>query len=176
MLPLSISLPSLLIEGSDQEFRRLIYRMIITESRLIEIRKGIARQVGVSGPQYTIMMAILHLEGDLGISIGGLAVYLEVTGPHITGEVRKLVALGLVRKTINPKDLRGVQVRLSAAGRKRLLGAFGYIRNVNDILFDGVSAEEFRALAKFNEKFMTNTLLALAWERKSSDRRPRSAA
>jgi DNA-binding MarR family transcriptional regulator len=88
-----------------------------------------------------------------------------VSGPHITGEVRKLAALGLVRKTVNPDDSRGVQVRLSATGRKRLLGAFDYIRQVNDILFDEVAPDEFRTLMKFNERFMRSTSLALAWTR-----------
>jgi len=175
-LPLSISRPALLVDGSDREFRRLIYRMIIAESRLLDIRKAIARQVGVGGSQYTVMMAILHLEGETGISIGGLADYLEVSGPHITGEVRKLAALGLVRKSVNPDDMRGVQVRLSVTGRKRLLGAFDHIQQVNDILFDGVAPDEFRMLAKFNEKFMRSTSLALAWTRTWPRTRERPAA
>jgi MarR family transcriptional regulator, organic hydroperoxide resistance regulator len=162
-LPLSISRPALLIDGADREFRRLIYRMIITESRLVDIRKAIAQRVGVTGTQYTMLMAILHLQGDQGISVGDLADYLEVTGPHITGEIRKLVAKGFVRKTANPQDRRGVLLQLSTEGRGRLLSAFDFIRNVNDVLFDGVSGEEFKALTKFNQKFMRNTSLALDW-------------
>jgi DNA-binding MarR family transcriptional regulator len=175
-LPLSISRAALLADGSDREFRRLIYRMLITESRLIAIRKAIAQQVGVSGTQYSIMMTILHVEGEAGISIGALADYLEVTGAHITGEVRRLAALGLVRKTINPDDMRGVQVRLSADGHRRLLAAFDYIRSVNNILFEGVSSEEFRALGGFYKKFIRNTSLAQAWTRRSSGRRESTAA
>jgi DNA-binding MarR family transcriptional regulator len=175
-LPLSISRSPLLVGGADREFRRLIYRMLITESRLIEVRRAIARQVGVSGSQYSVMMAILHLEGDAGISIGALADYLEVSGPHITGEVRKLAARGFVRKIANPNDLRGVLVRLSAPGRKRLLDAFAYIRQVNDILFDGVPAGEFQALGEFYRKFVTNTSLALDWTKRSSGGRDSSAA
>jgi DNA-binding MarR family transcriptional regulator len=175
-LSLSISRPALLADGSDREFRRLIYRMLITESRLTAIRKAIARQVGVSGTQYSIMMTILHVEGEAGISIGALADYLEVTGAHITGEVRRLAALGLVRKSANPDDMRGVCVRLSAGGHRRLLAAFDYIRSVNDILFDGVSSEEFRALKGFYEKFIRNTSLAQAWTKRSAGRRESTAA
>jgi MarR family transcriptional regulator, organic hydroperoxide resistance regulator len=175
-LPLSVSLPPLLSEGTDGEFRRLIYRMLIAEARLVDIRKAIGRQVGVSGAQYTIMMAILHLEGDTGVSVSGLAAYLEVTGPHITGEVGQLTARGLVRKAANPNDMRGVQLRLSAEGRRRLLGAFAFIRQANDILFDGVSRDEFRALSAFHEKFIGNTARALQWTRQSSRRGHVSAA
>ncbi len=161
--PLSISRDALLIAGSDAEFRRLIYRMLITQARLDEVRKRIAQQVGVSSAQYPMVMAILRLQGEDGVSISRLAEYLEVTGPHVTGEVRKLAAAGIARKAANPLDQRGVQVMLTSIGRKRLLASFDYIRQVNDILFAGVSAAEFDALVKFNKKFMSNTINALDW-------------
>jgi DNA-binding MarR family transcriptional regulator len=162
-LPLSVSQPAVLIEGSDHEFRRLIHRMILNEGRLVEIRKSFARKVGVSGAQYTMLMALVRLQGDTGIAIGALADFLEVSGPHVTGEVRKLVAKGYVRKSANPKDKRGVLISLTRQGRGRLLAAFAFIRSVNNILFDGVTAEEFRTLVRFNQKFMKNTDLALDW-------------
>ena len=176
LLPLSVTRPAVLIEGSDHEFRRLIHRMILNEARLVDIRKSIARQVGVSGAQYTMLMAVLRLQGDAGIAIGALADFLEVTGPHVTGEVRKLVAKGYVRKSANPKDKRGVLISLTRQGKSRLLSAFAYIQNVNDILFDGVTVEEFRTLVRFNQKFMKNTDLALDWiEREQRPARRRAA-
>ena len=168
--PLSISRLALLLDGSDAEFRRLIYRMIVTQSRLVEIRKRIAQQVGVTGAQYQMLMAILRLEGADGVSISQIAEYLEVSGPHVTGEVKKLVAAGYVKKDANPRDMRSVQIRLSGVGRKRLLKTFGYIRHVNDTLFEGVSMDEFRALVRFNRRFMVNTSLALELTRKSGVR------
>jgi DNA-binding MarR family transcriptional regulator len=155
----------MLVNGSDREFRRLIYRMIITESRLVEIRKAIAARVGVTGGQYTILMAILQLQGASGVSIGALAEYFEVSGAHITGEIRKLAALGMVRKDANPDDGRGVLVRLTVDGHKRLLDAFEFIRKVNDRLFDGVTVEEFKALTRFHRKFMHTTQATLDWTR-----------
>jgi hypothetical protein len=38
-----------------------------------------------------------------------------------------------------------------------------FIRTVNNILFDGVTAEEFRTIVRFNQKFIKNTDLALDW-------------
>ncbi|MGI8527646.1 MAG: MarR family winged helix-turn-helix transcriptional regulator [Pseudolabrys sp.] len=173
--PLSVSLPAVLINGTDREFRRLIHRMIITEGRLVDVRKAIATQVGASATQYTMLMAVLRLQGATGIAIGALADYLEVTGPHVTDEINKLAAMGFVRKSMNPKDKRGVLVRLTADGRRRLLRTFDFIRNVNDILFDGVTTEEFRVLVRFNQKFMRNTNLALEWIARKSDAASRAA-
>lgn len=162
-IPLSISRPNLLVARSDREFRRLIHRMLITAGRLDAVRETMARQLGVSGTQYTMLMSVLHQEGAAGISIGALADYLEVTGPHVTSEIGKLAAAGFVHKTVNPNDRRGVLVRLTDEGRRRLLEAFEFIRAVNDRLFDGVSPAEFEALRSFYEKFVKNTQAALDW-------------
>lgn len=175
-LPLSISRPELLSDGSDREFRRLIHRMLIESARLAAIRQAIADRIGVTGTQYTIMMSILHLQDGEGISISALADYLEVTGPHVTALVGKLASRGYVRKTVNPKDRRGVLVRLTPMGRKRLLQAFDFIRNVNDRLFAGLSRDEFRAAAGFNAKFIQNTQATLDWIDGQPGNRSRAAA
>src|ERR1051325_4042178 len=161
--PLSITRPEILLDGSDREFRRLIHRMLIGSARLAAVRESIAARIGVSGTQYTMLMSVLHLQGTAGVSIGALADYLEVTGPHVTGIVGKLVKGGFVRKAANPKDGRGVLVRLTPAGRKKLLNAFEFIAAVNDRLFEGVGREEFRAVGNFHAKFMRNAQTTLDW-------------
>jgi DNA-binding MarR family transcriptional regulator len=162
-LPLSVTRPEVLADGTDREFRRLIHRMLIGQARLDAIRESIAARIGVSGTQYTMLMSVLHLQGTAGVSIGALADYLEVTGPHVTGIVGKLVKGGFVRKAANPKDGRGVLVRLTPAGRKKLLNAFEFIAAVNDRLFEGVGREEFRAVGNFHAKFMRNAQTTLDW-------------
>ena len=91
-LPLSVTRPEILIDGSDREFRRLIHRMLIGQARLAAVRECIAGRIGVSGTQYTMLMSVLHLQGTAGVSITALADYLEVTGPHVTGIIRHMRA------------------------------------------------------------------------------------
>jgi DNA-binding MarR family transcriptional regulator len=175
-LPLSVTRPEILVDGSDREFRRLIHRMLIGSARLAVVRESIAERIGVSGTQYTMLMSVLHLQGTTGVSITGLADYLEVTGPHVTGMIGKLAAKGFVRKAVNPKDRRGVLVRLTPMGRKRLLQAFVFISEVNDLLFEGVGREEYRAVANFNAKFIRNTQATLDWIDRQGGGRNRSRA
>jgi DNA-binding MarR family transcriptional regulator len=175
-LPLSVTHPALLLDGSDREFRRLIHRMLIGSVRLSAVRESIAGRIGVSGTQYTMLMSVLHLQGTDGISIGALSDYLDVTGPHVTGIVGTLVKQGLLRKAVNPKDRRGVLVSLSPVGRKRLLQAFDFISSVNDRLFEGVSREEYRTVANFNARFVRNTQATLDWiDRQGGGKRSRAA-
>ena len=86
-----------------------------------------------------------------------------MTGPHVTGVIGKLAARGFVRKTMNPKDRRGVLVRLTPMGRKRLLGTFDFIASVNDRLFEGVGRDEYRAVGNFHARFIGNTKATLDW-------------
>jgi DNA-binding MarR family transcriptional regulator len=173
-LPLSVTRPEILVDGSDREFRRLIHRMLIGSARLEVVRESIAARIGVSGTQYTMLISVLHLQGSSGISISALAEYLEVTGPHVTGVVGKLVAHGFLRKAVNPKDRRGVLVRLTPMGRKRLLQAFDFISSVNDRLFEGVDRDEYRAVASFNARFIRNTQATLDWIDRQDGGRGRS--
>lgn len=175
-LPLSISRPEILIDGSDGDFRRLIHRMLIGSARLSAVREAIGERVGVSGANYSMLMSVLRLQGTTGVSISTLAEYLEVSGPYVTGVINKLSAQGFVRKTANPKDKRGVLVRLTPVGKKRLLQAFEFICNVNDRLFEGVGREEYRAVANFNAKFIRNTQATLDWIDRHSGGRSRSRA
>jgi DNA-binding MarR family transcriptional regulator len=173
-LPLSISHPDILIDGSDREFRRLIHRMLIGQARLAAVREAIAEKIGVSGANYTMLMSVLHLQGSSGVSISALAEYLEVSGPYVTGVINKLSAQGFVRKAANPKDKRGVLVKLTPVGRKRLLQAFDFICNVNNRLFEGVGRDEYRAVASFNARFIRNTQATLDWIDRQPDGRSRS--
>jgi DNA-binding MarR family transcriptional regulator len=140
------------------------------------VRESIAEHIGVSGANYTMLMSVLHLQGTAGVSISALSDYLEVSGPYVTGVIGKLSAQGFVRKAANPKDKRGVLVRLTPMGRKRLLQAFEFICNVNDRLFEGVGREEYRAVANFNAKFIRNTQATLDWIDRQSGGRSRSRA
>jgi MarR family transcriptional regulator, organic hydroperoxide resistance regulator len=174
-LPLSVSRSEMLVAGSDREFRRLIYRLLLNAARLEAIREAIARRIGVTGTQYVMLMSVLYLQGNEGISIGAVADYLEVTSPHVTSEIRKLVARGLVRKAANPRDRRGVLVRLTPDGRRQLLQIFEFICAVNNQLFDGVTTDEFRVLARFNERFVRNTQATVDWIERNQVRRRRHA-
>jgi DNA-binding MarR family transcriptional regulator len=108
-------------------------------------------------------MSALHQGGAQGISIGALAEYLEVTGAHVTIEIGKLAAAGLVRKVANPRDGRGVLVHLTRDGEQRIFAAYRLIRAINDRLFADISTAEFKALRSFSEKFVKNTETALLW-------------
>lgn len=159
--PLSVSRPELLIEGSDDRFRDLIYSLFVATFRFQEIREAFGREIEVSGPQYFVLMAVARHHNDGGIGIGGLAAHLNVAAPHVTTEVGKLVERGLLDKRPNPEDGRRVLITLSDRGKAALEQLAPLRQHINNVLFDGFSRDEFLTLARLIDRFVSTTQRAL---------------
>ena len=163
--PLTVTLPAVLTDGSDKAFRKVIYGLFVSAARLHDIRDAFGRRIAMTGARYTVLIATAHLQGTSGVGVRALADYLHVASPHVTTEVGKLVAAGLLAKARNPDDGRGVLVTLTPAGADALEALAPFLRRINDILFDGISRTEFAAVVRFIEKFVINTeraILAIA--------------
>jgi DNA-binding MarR family transcriptional regulator len=155
--PLTVTLPAVLTDGSDKAFRRVIYGLFVCAARLHDIRDAFGRRIAMTGARYTVLIATAHLQGGAGVGVRTLADYLHVAPPHVTTEVGKLVAAGLLSKERNPDDGRGVLVSLTPAGAAALEALAPFLRRINDILFDGITRAEFAAVVRFIDKFVVNT-------------------
>lgn len=159
--PLSISRAACLEDGRDDRLRALLHALFVTAARFEDVRGAFGRRIGATGPQYTILAAIAEKQQGAGVGIRALAEHLHVAPSHITTEVNKLVALGLVEKRANPADGRGVLARLTRAGEAALDRLGPFRREINDILFDGLSRADFQAVARLFDRFLINTERAL---------------
>lgn len=160
--PLSVSRAEVLPDGSDVAFRKVIYGLFVCGARLHQCRDAFGAVIGLTGVQYTLLMATAHLQEGRGVGIRALADYLHVAMPHVTTEAGKLVRAGMLTKRPNPRDRRGVLVSLTAAAEAALERLAPFLREINDTLFDGVGREEFLALARFIDTFTGNSERAVA--------------
>lgn len=159
-IPLSVSRPEVLENGSDERFRKLIYDLFVTAGRFDEVREGFGRAIGVSGPQYFILVAIARSHAEGGVGVRGLADYLGVAASHVTVEVGKLVSRGLVQKQPHPEDGRRVQITLTTAGVAAMEELAPLRQDINNILFDGMTADEFQELSRLMARFTQTTARA----------------
>jgi DNA-binding MarR family transcriptional regulator len=148
-LGLSTSRPELLEAGgeSDQRFRQFLYDFSVLATQLETARSYLASHVGVTSPQYNILMVIARRQGDDGVSVSDVARFLHVSGAFVTTEVRKLEALGLVVKKPNPNDARSTLLSLSAEGEARVRDVEPERVFVNDNLFQNLSEQDFQHLS-----------------------------
>lgn len=159
--PLSVTLPALLKDGSDEDFRRLIYGLFVIHERLETCRDAFGREVGLSRSQYWLLIAVARHQGAKGTSLRTLADHLMVAPSYVTTEVAKLVALDLLAKTPNPNDRRGQLVKLTSQGEATLDRLAPFLQDINGTLFDGVDREEFETVLRFIDRFVVNTALAV---------------
>jgi DNA-binding MarR family transcriptional regulator len=146
-VPVTVSRPALLERGSDRRFRQLVYDLLTIATRMDLVRAYLGRQIGISGPQYSLIIAIAHLQGENGVSVGSVAAALHVSSAFITIETGKLARRGLLWKRPNPADRRSVLLTLSSRGRLAIDGLNAKIRAVNDQFFANLDRRAFLDLS-----------------------------
>ena len=148
--PLTVGREELLTEGTDRTFRQMIQDLITLSVNVQRVRDEMAARIGISGPQYAILMRVAHFSGpkeiSTGVTVKETAAHLHVSGAFVTGEVKKLMSQGLLKKTTDAEDRRKVRLRLSPEGRARLEAIAPMLRDVNDAFFGSLSAKDFQAL------------------------------
>jgi MarR family transcriptional regulator, organic hydroperoxide resistance regulator len=146
-LPATVSRTALLEAGCDRRFRQLVYDLFTISVRMETVRTRLARRIGITGPQYSVLVAIAQFQGIDGVSVGKVAQVLHVSAAFITAETRQLERVGLVVKGINPHDRRGVLLRLAPTGEQQMIAISPAITAVNDRFFASLSRKAFRSFA-----------------------------
>ena len=143
-----MSREALLDGGSDRRFRSLVCDLFTISARMEMVREHLGAPMGITGPQYSLMVAVAHLQGQAGISVGALAQSLHVSSAFIATETGKLVRRGFLLKRTNPLDRRGVLLSIAPAGRLELDRVSAEIRAINDLFFGALDAKAFAGLSE----------------------------
>jgi MarR family transcriptional regulator, organic hydroperoxide resistance regulator len=170
--PPTVSHSALLDAGNDIAFRETLYLMVLAFGRLMTCREAFGRALGLTGSQFAVLFGTAYRQGREGVSIRGLAEHVQLASTHVTTEVGRLVRKGLLVKTTNQRDRRGVLVKLSQQGEAAVLRVAPFLRRVNDCLFQGVSRSDFASLDRFLRVFANGGENALAEIRRSEEERP----
>ena len=159
--PVSTSQSAMLVNGSDEKFRKVLFLSRLFADRLILFLEVVGRQIGLSSNQYVILLAIAHSQGRGGATVRDVAHYALMASTHVTTQAGALVRRGLVAKRPNEEDGRSVLLSLTSRGEKAM-GAIASIRQeFNDALFVGVSRPALLAAARFLEQVTANSQQAL---------------
>ena len=146
--PVTTARPELTPDGTGERFRHLVNDLLTIAVRMDAVRGRFAELVGVTPPQYTILVTVAQLAGTPGVAtVRAVAEHMHVSGAFVTAETGKLAKKGLLAKRPNPSDGRSVLVTLTQKGRRALDAALPHIRAVNDVFFGKLGAEEFDRLA-----------------------------
>ena len=159
--PLTTSRKEVLTDGSDEQFRRMVYALVQSVSRLLAFRDVFGRELDITPSQFTVLMSTAHCQGTTGVAIRDIADHAAMAATHVTTEVGRLKRKGLISKRPSPSDGRSVLVSLSPAGRKSIERVTPLIQDINDILFEHLDLKSMTLIHDFAKRLIFNAELAM---------------
>ncbi|MFM0304275.1 MarR family transcriptional regulator [Paraburkholderia sediminicola] len=153
---LTVTNPACLVDGTDAEFRRLVNGLLPFAARLLSVRDGFGTLIGLTGIQYSLLIAIAQLSHEDVVTVNQLADHLHLSGAFITIETGKLKKLGLIDKRSHPDDKRKMRLTVTSAGSKLLKELAAKQQHINDVLFEGVTKTEFKVLCSVVDRLVAN--------------------
>lgn len=113
------------------------------------IRERFAKAMGITGGQYSLLVAVPHLESrQVPVTVSSLAKYMHVSGTYVTAECNKLEGAGYLCRHSHPDDRRSMLLSLTDEGRRLIESVLPALRLVNDEIFRGLTRGEFRTLCR----------------------------
>ena len=166
--PLTVSAPALISEGSDIDFRNLVDNLILFSSQIQNVRQVLSSAMGVSQPQYNILMIIARDKTHGGMTIKELAEKLRVSPSFAVIETNKLMAKGFLHKRTSTADRRRINLNLTEKAAHLLVKIGPLQRQVNNKLFGGLTNRDFKSLTHIIKTLIAGYEPALDEAKKSS--------
>jgi MarR family transcriptional regulator, organic hydroperoxide resistance regulator len=160
--PVTISNRQLLLDGSDNNFRQVIYLFVKVLGRLMTCRDAFGRRIDLTGSQFAVLMGVAYSQGSRGVTLKELSRHVHLASTHVTTAVGRLTTLGLLDKRSGEDDRRNVLVSLTADGVEAVKRVTPLVRKINDLLFSEISASELLAAQATFARISTNSEAALA--------------
>ncbi len=152
----------LLNDGTDEAFRQFVHDALAFSVRLLAIRDGYGKLMGITGPQYTILISIAHLGRHGPVSVSKISNHLHLSGSFVTSETKKMENENLIRKVSNSGDKRRVDLEITDDGWRRLADLSSIQAEVNDVHFGPLTRKTFRQLREILPELVDSTDEALS--------------
>jgi DNA-binding MarR family transcriptional regulator len=134
--------------------RQFAWQIASISVYLDEIRQYWARALGISGPQWMILMALADLDQGDGVSVKVVSKMLHVDPSFVTTQSKMLEKKGFMRRKTSAVDARIVQMSLTDKTYKYIANLASQQEALNEFIF-----AEFgdRELADLNVKLASLT-------------------
>jgi len=133
--------------GKNQDLvRQFTWEIASINVHLQEIRYFWAKMLGISGPQWMILMALADLDEGEGISVKAVSKMLHVDPSFVTTQSKLLEKKGFVRRRVSEEDARIVQMSLTDKTYKLIEGLASQRESLRHFIFDEFSDRELTEL------------------------------
>lgn len=144
----------------DKAVTDFIWNIVEIHSQLEEIHKGWAEMMGISEPQWLIMMAIDEIDEGRGVSGIAVANKLRIHPAFVTNQTKKLEENGLLSRVASTEDARYLQISLTEKARAEIANLSNKRQALNLTMFAGLDEAALDYLNKRLVLIAKNSRLA----------------
>ena len=129
-------------EHLDEGARRLTWAIAAVSSRLQDLNQFWAETLGVSGPQWMILMAVDHFKTASGAPVREIATKLEVDPSFVASQSKLLEKAGFLDRSTSKEDSRVVLLSLTALAQTKILVLENRRSTLNQFVYEDLSPRE----------------------------------
>ena len=127
---------------NQETIRRFAWVINSVGVHLEELRYFWAKTLGISGPQWMILMALVDLDQKDGVPVNIVSKKLHVDSSFVTTQSKLLEKKGFLRRKTSTEDARIVQMSLTDKTYKQLAGLAAQQETLNEFVFAELSDKQ----------------------------------
>ncbi|MBH5396233.1 MarR family transcriptional regulator [Bradyrhizobium sp. CNPSo 4010] len=144
----------------DRAVKDFIWNIVEIHSQLEEINKGWAGMMGITEPQWLILMAIDELDQGRGVPGIAVANKLRIHPAFVTNQTKKLEEAGFLSRMTSPDDARFLQISLTQKALSEITNLSKMREALNSTMFTGLDETSLDYLNKRLAAIAKNSQLA----------------
>ncbi|HEY9453022.1 MAG TPA: MarR family transcriptional regulator [Bradyrhizobium sp.] len=129
---------------SQDLVRRFAWEIASINVHLEELRHFWAKALGISGPQWMILMALADLDKGDGVAVKVVSKMLHVDPSFVTTQSKLLEKKGFMRRKTSVDDARVVQMSLTDKSYKHIANLASQQDALNEFIFAEFSDNELK--------------------------------
>ena len=130
----------------DGLVRRFSWEIAALALHLQEVRNLWAKAVGVTGPQWLIIVALAELDQGQGVPVNIVAKMIHVDPSFVTTQSKILEKKGFLRRRASSEDARVVKMSLTDKTYKQIAGLDAQRDELYSFIFDELNHRELNDL------------------------------
>jgi len=126
---------------------RLAWEIVSTSIRLDELRSIWAKMIGITGPQWMIMMVLANAEDRaVGLPVGAVSRALRVDQSFVVTQSKLLEKKNLLRRKNSTEDARVVNLSLTDHAYKQMANLSSQRKELNEFVYADLDLKELLQL------------------------------
>lgn len=144
----------------DRAVSDFIWNIVEVHSQLEGIHKSWAQMLGITEPQWLILMAIDELDQGRGVSGTAVANKLRIDPAYVTNQTKRLEKMDLLARVTSREDARFLQMSLTQKARSEITKLSIKRQALHSTMLGGLDEESLHYLNKRLTSIAKNCELA----------------